>query len=171
MNLVKNCGFETGDLTNWTPSAFAPTVGASDPHTGDFAAVFANVLSESISQSVPTSMGGTYNVTFWLANDLDLNSFDATFGTTSLASFVNMQPFAYTSFSTTVEATSSTTELVFSGRGNQDTLFLHDVSVVQAAVATPEPTSLVLIGSALLTFAALRRFRRTSTGSTMTSPT
>ena len=78
-------------------------------------------MSDSISQSVPTSAGSTYNVTFWLANDFDLNGFDATFGTTSLASFGNVSPFAYTSFSETVEATSSATQLVFTGRGNADT--------------------------------------------------
>jgi hypothetical protein len=172
MNLVQNCGFETGDLTDWTPGAVAPTVGSSNPHTGDFAAVFANATEiQTISQSIPTSANSVYDVTFWLANDNFQNNFDATFGTTSLASFNNMLPFGYTSFSTTVEATSSTTALVFNGQGSTDTFFLDDISVVQAAVATPEPTSLALIGSALLTFAAVRRFRPRSTGSTTTSPT
>jgi hypothetical protein len=89
------------------------------------------------------------------------------FETTTLKSFVNMPPFTYTSFSNNVVATSSATGLVFTGLGNTDTLFLDDVSVVPAAVATPEPTSLALIGSALLAFAAVRRSKAMEQGPTL----
>jgi len=162
-NLVKNCGFETGDFTSWTPSETPSAVfgvNTADPHTGSLAAFFANSSTDSISQSIPTSAGGAYNVTFWLANDLDVNIFDATFGMTSLESFVDVSPFAYTAFSTTVEATSSATELVFTGLGTRDTLFLDDVSVVPVAVATPEPASLALLAVGLAGLGMALRLRR-----------
>ena len=63
VNLVQNCGFETGDSTSWTvggdTSGFF--VGDFDPNTGTYSAVFYNDQSfatgPSLSQSFTTTPG------------------------------------------------------------------------------------------------------------------
>jgi hypothetical protein len=110
---------------------------------------------DSISQSIPTTPGAIYTVTFWLANDENSDIFTATFGATNLVSFFNMAPFDYTEYSQNVMATSVSTLLTFSGSAPIDTLFLDDVSVVRASV--PEPATLGLLLSALAAFGVVRR--------------
>ena len=160
-NLVENCGFETGDFTDWTatPAAVGSHFGVSsiDVHTGFDAAFFmaSDGFPDSISQSIPTFPGSTYTVTFWLANDENSDTFNAMFGGTSLLLLFNAPPFAYTEFSQNVTVTSGSTLLLFSGSAPFDTLFLDDVSVVVAAV--PEPATLALLGMALAGLGFSRR--------------
>src|SRR5437660_11959785 len=73
-NLVDNCGFETGDFTDWTATP-APVgshfgVNSFSSHTGFEGAFFmaSDGFADSIAQSIPTLSGSTYTVTFWLAN-------------------------------------------------------------------------------------------------------
>jgi len=159
-NLVLNCGFETGDFTDWTmtPAAVGSHFGVESihPHTGTEDAFFMGAADpDSISQSIPTTPGAIYTVTFWLANDENSDIFSATFGGTTLLSFFNMAPFGYTEYSQNVMATSASTLLAFSGSAPVDTLFLDDVSVVAATV--PEPASLALLLSAVAAFSVVRR--------------
>jgi hypothetical protein len=141
-----------------TPAPFRSHFGVNfvDVHMGNFAAFFmATGLSDSVSQSIVTVPGGVYTGTFWLANDENSDMFNAMFGATSLLSLLNAAPFSYTEYSQNVTATSASTLLVFSGAAPVDTLFLDDVSVVQAAV--PEPHSLALLVGALLVSGVVRR--------------
>src|SRR5664279_4841911 len=75
-NLVTNGGFETGDFTGWSvfgAGAF-DGVDGSVPQSGTYAAFFGEpVLAPSgISQTLATTAGKLYTVTFWLANEVDV---------------------------------------------------------------------------------------------------
>src|SRR5438128_2226125 len=69
-NLVDNCGFETGDFTDWTatPAPVGSHFGVNFfyAHTGVEGAFFmaSDGFPDSIAQSIPTLPGGTYTVTF-----------------------------------------------------------------------------------------------------------
>src|SRR5207248_5370847 len=69
-NIVANCGFETGTFASWTQSGntgFAGVSGGGVENSGDFGAFFGPVGSLGfITQNLPTTAGGTYDLEFWL---------------------------------------------------------------------------------------------------------
>jgi hypothetical protein len=78
-NLVVNCGFESGDWPpGWTPVPATPASCSfffvdngpfSTPHSGNWDAVFAGVCPgsyDAIQQTIPTSAGQPYQLSFWL---------------------------------------------------------------------------------------------------------
>lgn len=76
-NLIRNCGFETGDFSNWTVT---PASGGSNlsldhnsPHSGSNAALFQAYLGidDQLSQTIfGTIPGHTYTVGYWLDDAL-----------------------------------------------------------------------------------------------------
>ncbi len=152
INLVINGGFETGVFSGWspTPAASGSDFGVSitDPHSGSYSAFFDASLDDydSISQSIPTTVGETYTFTFWLHNDVgnEPNSFIAQWAGTQVLNLSSVNPFPYTEYSYTETATTSTTMIEFSGTegtllGSGGTFFLDDVSVT---ASIPEPSTL-----------------------------
>jgi len=94
---------------------------------------------DTVSQQIPTVIGTTYVVTFWLwleaANSA--NSFVATFGNTNLVNFANYESnFGWTFYAIPVQATSSNTNLVFSGMNNGGWWFLDAVGVIAQVPCT-----------------------------------
>src|SRR5215469_8815471 len=71
-NLVKNCGFETGDFSGWTATAATSNsnffVSTFAPHSGNFQAVFAasGPTDDSISQVLSTTAGRSFDLSFFL---------------------------------------------------------------------------------------------------------
>ncbi|MEO5960247.1 MAG: carbohydrate binding domain-containing protein, partial [Opitutaceae bacterium] len=66
-----NPGFETGDFTGWTLSGNSGFISiTNDAHSGDFAASFGAVGSQTLLAQtvVATVPGATYTVDFWLRN-------------------------------------------------------------------------------------------------------
>ena len=176
LNLVANCGFETGDFTSWTLSGndtpfelgnlygvegTDPSNGIA-PNSGSSQAYFADLISNAttLSQSIATQVGVTYQISWFLAQDTALvnpysNNFSMSFGGATVANLTALPVQAYTEYSYGWAATSASTNLSFT-IGNDLGEFLLDDVTVQVA---PEPATwlALLMGMALCGFAVRRR--------------
>lgn len=172
-NLVTNGGFETGDFSGWTQfdnTGFS-AVDTGAVRSGTFGAGFGPVESTGgIFQTLSTVAGQAYDISFWLVgfggaeNSVAFN-WDG--GADELALF-NAADFAYTEYTYSLLATSSSTDLRFSFRHDPAYYGLDDVAVTVAAAvvpepaAVPEPTSLLLVGLALAGAAVATRKKRSA---------
>ncbi len=144
-NLVTNPGFETGDFTGYTSSG--PVGIDTAAHTGSFSAEFNGVNTfGDLSQSIATTAGKTYNISFFLMNNGGPNNeFKASFAGFQGVDVVNSNSFAYTQFSFTAVATGPTSLLQFDAFQNPSRFRLDDISVT-AAPAVPEASTTVSLG-------------------------
>ncbi|MEN6374534.1 MAG: hypothetical protein ABFD75_07115 [Smithella sp.] len=160
INLVQNGGFETGDLTGWS------WTGSNDPsingvitgyqHSGSYSAYFGEEsLLGYLSQSIYTTSGQTYKVTFWLQNLLDgtPSEFSVSWNGITQIDLINSSAFPYTEFTFTAVATSDSTPLIFGFRHDPDFFDLDDVKVT----AVPLPATFLLFGPCLAGLAMIRR--------------
>lgn len=168
--LVANGSFESGDFTGWTVSGDTGFVGVCDvstcpgnfaPEDGNYAAYFGPVGdTATISQTIATTPGDTYALSFYLANPVGgtPNYFSVTFGNSSF-SFTNFGvAFGWQQFVMTTVATSDETNLSFTFRNDPAYWFLDNVAVQQQGGGTvPEPGSIVLLGSGIVGIAAFAR--------------
>ncbi len=167
---VNNGSFETGDFTGWTVSGDTGFVGVCDastcpggfaPEDGNFAAYFGPVGDmATISQSIATTPGDQYSLSFYLANPVGgtPNFFSVTFGNSSF-SFSNFGvAFGWQQFTLSTVATSNQTNLSFTFQNDPAYWFLDNVSVSQGGGGTvPEPGSMALFGSGIVAIAAFAR--------------
>jgi hypothetical protein len=172
-NLIVNGGFETGDLTGWStnPDGTWANAGVVDAlgilaNSGDYFASTDCVDTQcSLSQTVATTPGATYFLSFsfnpGLSADQGADTF-VTFDGVRIADF-NGGAVGWTSYLYSVTALASSARLVFTGF--QDPAFngLDDVSLsvpMNVTLGVPEPGAwaTLLVGFGLAG-AGLRRRR------------
>jgi hypothetical protein len=158
-NIIVNPGFETGDFTGWTQFGNTTFNGVDgNPHSGTNAAFFGPIgTTGGILQNLPTAAGQGYDLSLWLDSDGGTpNEFDVFWNGGLIFAALNLSdtPYQLYAFSNLL-ATGASTELRLAFRDDPGFLFLDDVNVVE----TPEPASMLLLGTGLV-YAGARRWRK-----------
>jgi len=177
-NLVGNCGFETGDFTDWTlagrdvPLELNNLYGVEgtdpvdniSPNSGLYQAYFGDLVANAttISQTIATILGDPYQVSWYLVQDTAIvapysNEFSASFGGIPLVSLTAMPVEGYTYYSYSVDATSSSSFLSLTLGNDLGEFLLDDISVIQ----TPEPSAWTLALAGVISVCIFRRRRVT----------
>jgi hypothetical protein len=152
-NLVANGNFGTGSLSGWTLGGNSIWQGAQPEIFIDtnaeggskYAAGMGSMGSDgTLSQTIATTAGKTYTVSFWLQNEASGgNDFTATWNGQTLLSLTNAAQSGYTQYTYTVTATGNSSTLEFSAQNNPSQWDLDNVSVVDPPTtsATANATS------------------------------
>jgi hypothetical protein len=156
-NLIANGGFETGDFTDWSLSGNTGFTGVSgnfegiNPYDGNYQGYFGAVGSLGfLDQTIATTAGQTYTLSFWLANEGGTPSeWSVSAGGNTLADVPNPGGFGYTEFFDSFTATGSTTDIGFGFRQDPAYFLLDDVSVVPGGSVPDATTSVALLGLGL----------------------
>jgi VPDSG-CTERM motif len=159
-NLITNGGFETGDFTGWTHSSgfVEGETHGIPPHSGHFQAFW---FTGALHQSVATTPGASYTISFFLAFSgvplFTSPGFSVNWGGVTILQLSNPDRFGYRAISFIVTASDPSTELLFHFQTNFPVGGWH-LDDVRVNPRVPDGGSTVsLLGCALLGLAALRR--------------
>jgi len=164
-SIVVNGDFQTGTFSGWTVNT---SVDTNNPWTvrqngSNFFAstgcvgiecIEGNSTQEAwLSQVLPTVAGVTYTLTFDYSQAAPgdsggtPNELEVDFGSDDVVDLINLTTTAPTTYTYTVTATTSATELQFLGEQNPSFDYLDNISVT---ATTPEPETFALVGTGLL---------------------
>ena len=166
-SLVQNGGFEAGNFTGWTQSgntAFTSVTSGNSSfvHSGTYGAELGPSSSLGyLSQTLTTSPGQAYLLSFWLSNPQAGSSqhyeqFQASWNGTTVTNLVNPGVLGWTAFNYIVTATGTSTVLQFGFRNDPYNFGLDDISVTPgfAPVITAQPTNLTVLSGGTVVFSA-----------------
>ncbi len=188
-NLVMNAGFETDTFQDWSLSGntsytlvsamMTSTKGGGlyAPQEGHYYALLGPVGSlGSLTQTIATTPGQEYTFRWWMASDGDYaNEFRASWNGASVFDEKDISRQGFQEYSSTVQATGTSSTIAFAFRDDPGYLALDDISVtaVSSAQAVPEPSTLVLAGLGAIAIAAasMGKRRRTSSIRSLPAPT
>ena len=159
-NLVANCGFET--TTDWSPVLDRLTNPAY-VNSGSYAALLGAgpAPHSTIYQTIATTAGATYDLTFYIRNLGQTLTMAATFDGSTVLTTTPVTDETYHSFTTQVTASTASTVLQFDGGPGYGAL--DDVILVPHTTSTepaPEPASIAVLGAGIAALTGLRRRRR-----------
>jgi hypothetical protein len=150
--ILRNGDFETGDFTGWTQSgdtSFTSVItGTADGtriHSGTHAAEFGPSALGFLSQTLGTTAGASYTLTFWLSHPYTGDTgteWLVRVGGNTLMDVTNAGNFNYTQFTFTFTATSANTVLQFGFKEPPEFFFLDDVTVTDVTSPGAGPSAL-----------------------------
>jgi len=157
-NIVVNPGFETGVLNPWVPSGDTTYTDVQDwaAHSGSYGAYCGPVIENGyITQTLTTTPGATYDLSFWIWHDQGTGTFfEVSWGGAPIYS-EGPGDYGWTLREFTVTSSGASTDLMFGFYNLPWFYYLDDVSVEQV----PEPSSLILAGLGVAALALRRRQR------------
>jgi hypothetical protein len=156
-NLLTNPEFETGNFNGWTLTC----VGGADNcaietifvHSGTYAAAF--LIGGTLSQTVTDTLGQPMQAGIWLLGGVGATDDIKVDGTSITGPITTTTNSGFEFFSGTFTAAGSDT-ITFDLDAGGGVVWADDAIVTQAQPPVPEPSSLAVIGVALLGLAAGR---------------
>ncbi|MGH7952388.1 MAG: choice-of-anchor tandem repeat GloVer-containing protein [Limisphaerales bacterium] len=160
-SLLLNGGFETGTFTNWTLSGYSNTstrvtTGSTFVHSGRYGAELAAPASGGVygflSQTLATTSGGSYLISFWLDRLFDSipNDFQVLWNGNVVLDETNIGSVGWTNIQLTVTATAANSTLEFGYLTGGQYLGLDDVgvaSVTSGGSTRPSISAITLSGA------------------------
>ena len=151
--IVANGGFETRDFTGWALAgdiSNSVTTNSASVHSGLCAAKMGQIGSlASLSQTLNTTPGTNYSLSFWLNCDgRNPSEFSVAWNGTTLLDKTNLSATGWTNMQFVVTAMGTNTVLAFGFRDDPAYLDFDDVSVVP--LSPPAITGIGLAGTNLV---------------------